>query len=128
MPGTAPAALIARTTRAKASAWVSFHRPAQPGVIRPFGETAVDSAITSPEPPRARPERWTWCHSLTTPSLAEYWHIGDTAIRFLRVTPLRENGWNKDVIVASFSNQPQGWLVIMFYYKIATRLAESSFD
>jgi F420-0:gamma-glutamyl ligase-like protein len=31
-----------------------------------------------------------------------------TAIRFLRITPLRENGWNKDVIVASFSSQPQG--------------------
>ncbi len=39
---------------------------AQPGVIRPSGETAVASAITSPAPPTAREPRWTKCQSFAT--------------------------------------------------------------
>ena len=33
----------------------SFQMPVQPGVMRPSGDTAVASTITSPAPPRARP-------------------------------------------------------------------------
>lgn len=53
IPGTAPAALIDAAMRASPSAWASFHRPRQPGVMRPSGETPVASTITRPAPPRA---------------------------------------------------------------------------
>jgi hypothetical protein len=33
---------------------------------------------------------------LITPSVAEYWHIGETAMRFLRVTSLRGKGSKSD--------------------------------
>jgi hypothetical protein len=30
-----------------------------------------------------------------TPSSAEYWHMGDTAMRFFNVMPFKVNGVNK---------------------------------
>ena len=60
--------------------------PAQPGVMRPSGETAVASAITSPAPPAARAPRWTRCQSFATPSTDEYMHIGETPMRFRSVS------------------------------------------
>ena len=86
MPGTAPPSLISRTASFHASACASDQIPAQPGVIRPSGETAVASAITSPAPPRASPARWLRCQSLMSPSSATYWHIGDTTMRLRSVT------------------------------------------
>src|SRR5512147_1248630 len=56
--------------------------------MRPSGETAVASARTRPAPPTARAPKFTKCQSLGTPCTAEYWHIGETAIRFLRCTSL----------------------------------------
>src|SRR5450759_2551618 len=44
--------------------------------MRPSGETAVASAMTSAAPPAARAPRWTRCQSFATPSSAEYMHIG----------------------------------------------------
>src|SRR6185312_9726678 len=76
---------------AQASACLSFHKPVQPGVMRPSGDTAVASAITSAAPPMARAPRCTMCHSFGTPSSAEYWHMGETAMRLRRATPLMRN-------------------------------------
>ena len=42
--------------RASGSRCLSSQMPASPGVMRPSGETAVASAITSPAPPDARAE------------------------------------------------------------------------
>ncbi len=70
------------TMRRHASRCSSFHMPAQPGVIRPSGVTAVASAITRPAPPTARLPRCTRCQSFTVPSTAEYWHMGETTTRF----------------------------------------------
>jgi hypothetical protein len=60
--------------------------PASAGVMRPSGDTAAASATTRAAPPRARPARWAKCQSLIRPSSAEYWHMGETMMRFLRVT------------------------------------------
>ena len=58
-----------------------------PGVIRPSRVTAEASTMTRPAPPDARLPRWTKCQSLASPSSAEYWHIGETAIRLRKVVP-----------------------------------------
>ena len=39
------------TIRVQAAACSSFHKPAQPGVIRPVGETQVISVKIRPAPP-----------------------------------------------------------------------------
>jgi len=41
--------------------------------------------ITRPEPPTALVPRCTRCQSFVNPSIAEYWHIGETTILFFRV-------------------------------------------
>ncbi len=51
----------------------------------PSGNTAVASTITRPAPPTARLPRCTRCQSLARPSCAEYWHMGDTAMRLGKV-------------------------------------------
>ena len=53
--------------------------------MRPSGTTADASTITSPAPPCARLPRCTRCQSVANPSCDEYWHIGETPIRFLNV-------------------------------------------
>ena len=88
----------------------SFQMPVQPGVMRPCGATAVASTTTSPAPPRASPARCTACQSVTRPSMAEYWHIGGTAMRLRRVTSLRVKGWNKADTVASCGVWGGGWV------------------
>src|ERR1051326_5954819 len=63
--------------------------------MRPAGSTAVCSTMSRPAPDtHSEPRCWT-CQSLADPSSALYWHIGDTAIRFARVTPPRIIGSNK---------------------------------
>ena len=49
-----------------------------------------------PAPPTARLPRWTKCQSEANPSSLEYSHIGDTAIRFGKVTPRIVKGANRD--------------------------------
>ena len=73
--------------------------PAHPGDIRPSGEILVISAIISPVPPTARLPRWTKCQSLTVPSIAEYWHIGDITSRFVNVRSRSVNGENIGLLV-----------------------------
>src|SRR5712664_4634585 len=63
--------------------------------MRPLASTAAASANTSPTPPIANLARWAKCQSLASPSVAEYWHIGEMTTRFLRVTPRSDIGVNK---------------------------------
>jgi hypothetical protein len=81
-------------TRVHASRCVSFHRPVQPGVMRPSGETQTISVMTRPAPPSALEPRWTTWKSSGTPSTAEYMSIGETMIRFFSSRPPMVNGWN----------------------------------
>ncbi len=60
--------------------------------MRPSGLTAVLSVMISPAPPTARLPRWTKCQSPTTPSSAEYMHMGETTIRFSSSVPRSRKG------------------------------------
>src|SRR4051812_5400448 len=73
----------------------SFHSPTSPGDILPSGDTAVASCIISPAPPTALLPKCTRCQSVAKPSSDEYWHMGETVILFLNVTPLIFNGDNR---------------------------------
>ena len=42
----------------------------------------------------ARLPRCTMCQSFGRPSVAEYWHMGETTTRFASVMPRSRNGWN----------------------------------
>src|SRR5690554_5064712 len=75
------------TIRPKACSCSSFQSPGHPGVIRASGDTHVISTMTSPAPPMARLPKCTRWKSPGTPFWHEYIAIGDTTIRFLRVTP-----------------------------------------
>ncbi len=68
--------------------------PVSPWVMRPRFSTAVASTNTTPAPPCANLPRCTRCQSVTCPSFAEYWHIGETTMRFLRETSLIFSGSN----------------------------------
>ena len=92
MPGTAPPASIRRAIRPQASAWASFQIPVSRGEIRPSRTTAVASVKTSDAPPTARLPRCTSCQLFGIPSSEEYWHIGETTIRFRSVTERCVNG------------------------------------
>src|SRR5450756_1435865 len=95
MPATAPCAFTNAAIRASGSMCLSAHRPRQPGVMRPSGATPVASTMTKPAPPTAREPKCTKCHSFARPSVAEYWHIGETPIRLRNVTERTVNGENK---------------------------------
>src|SRR6185312_16106037 len=64
----------------------SFQMPKHAGVIRPSGVIAVASAVTTAAPPTAREPRCTRCQLLAKPSSDEYWHIGETMMRWGSVT------------------------------------------
>src|SRR5262249_44663156 len=49
--------------------------------MRPIRSTSVISATRRPAPELASIPRWVTCQSEATPSLALYWHIGETTIR-----------------------------------------------
>ena len=89
------------STPRRAASLASLQRPRQSGVIRPAGSTAVASRIRSPAPPRARWPRWIRCQSLASPSTAEYWHIGETTIRFASVSPRRRIGSKSALVTGS---------------------------
>src|SRR6202012_4734644 len=60
----------------------SFHSPRQPGVMRPIASTWVASKQNIEAPDSASELTWVKCQSVAAPSTAEYWHIGDTTMRF----------------------------------------------
>src|SRR5437660_10491429 len=49
-----------------------------------------------PAPPWANLPRWTRCQSVTWPSSAEYWHIGDTTMR-LRASTSRNRTLSNNI-------------------------------
>ena len=63
--------------------------------MRPIASTSVASMQNIAAPESARLPRWVKCQSLATPSSAEYWHIGDTTMRFFSVRPRRLIGENR---------------------------------
>ena len=80
--------------RARASRCVSDQIPRSPWVILPIRSTAAASVNTRPAPPVAYRPRCTMCQSPATPSLAEYWHIGEITMRFRIVTSRTVSGVN----------------------------------
>lgn len=84
-----------RVMRRQASACSPVQMPVSWGLIRPTALTAVASVITSPAPPTANCPRCTRCQSPGSPSVAEYWHIGDTHTRLGTVTARTLNGSNR---------------------------------
>jgi len=50
--------------------------------MRPIGSTSVISKHRSAAPELASIPRCAKCQSVIEPSTAEYWHIGDTMMRF----------------------------------------------
>jgi hypothetical protein len=73
--------------RAYGSMCASLQIPVSPGLMRPCAVTLVASTNNQAAPPTARLPRWTRCQSSGIPSTAEYWHMGETTIRFRSVTP-----------------------------------------
>jgi hypothetical protein len=63
--------------------------------MRPPGRTTVASVMTSAAPPTARLPRCTKCQSFVNPSTLEYWHIGETPMRFRNRMSRNRNGVNK---------------------------------
>src|ERR1051326_9507898 len=55
--------------------------------MRPSRVTPVASTTTMPGPDSASCPRWIRCQSVIAPSSAEYWHIGETTMRFGSVMP-----------------------------------------
>ena len=55
--------------------------------MRPRRSTPVASMVTMPAPDMARLIQCPMCQSVAEPSSAEYWHIGDTAMRFRNGRP-----------------------------------------
>src|SRR5471032_2525241 len=85
---------MASITGLSAASVTSSQRPRSPGVIRPSGSTEVASRQSMPAPESARCPRWIMCHALASPRSAEYWHIGETTMRFGTVTLRSVNGEN----------------------------------
>src|ERR1700681_2341364 len=63
--------------------------------MRPSRSTCVASRTSKPAPELASMPRCVMCQSLPTPSLALYWHIGETTMRFGTVRPASFIGENK---------------------------------
>ncbi len=64
-----------------AASVASFHRPRQPGVMRPIASTWVASMQNIAAPDSASVLICVKCQSLASPFSAEYWHIGATMMR-----------------------------------------------
>src|SRR5260221_2390041 len=79
--------------------------------MRPSGVTPVASTIISPAPEQAYWPRCMRCQSVMRPSLAEYWHIGETTMRLGSVTPPSRIGvkslgsGNGDSLLVEYSPQ-----------------------
>ena len=78
-----------------AASVASFHRPRQPGVMRPIASTWVASMQNIAAPDSASVLIWVKCQSLASPSSAEYWHIGATMMRLASARPRSFIGENR---------------------------------
>src|SRR5215213_6444100 len=67
--------------------------------MRPIRSTAVASTTTRPAPDIAIVMRCCRCQSFIEPSFAEYWHIGDTTMRFGSRTGPRSKGVNRGAVM-----------------------------
>src|SRR5262245_16560651 len=67
--------------------------------MRPRRSTSHISATTRPAPELASMPRCVWCQSDATPSLALYWHIGETAIRLASSRPASRMGENNTLVM-----------------------------
>src|SRR5215204_4508476 len=67
--------------------------------MRPMRSTAVASTTTRPAPDIAIVMRCCRCQSFIEPSFAEYWHIGDTTMRFESRTGPRSKGVKRGAIM-----------------------------
>ena len=80
----------------------SEYKPRHPCEIRPIRSTPVASITTNPGLALAMAVKWARCQSDMTPSLAEYWHIGATAMRLATVKGPSWSGLNKWVVINVF--------------------------
>jgi len=92
IPGTAPWSFRNAVMRRNAATCSSDQIPESSGLMRPSGATALASTITAPAPPVARAPRWTRCQSFGTPSIDEYWHMGETQARLRNSTSRKVMG------------------------------------
>ena len=83
-----------------AASVASFHRPRQPGVMRPIASTWVASMQNIAAPDSASVLICVKCQSLASPSTAEYWHIGATMMRLGSFRPRSSIGENRALMRA----------------------------
>src|SRR4051794_29721853 len=77
--------------------------------MRPSRSTAVASTVTSPAPDIAIVIRCCRCQSFIEPSFAEYWHMGETTIRFGSRTGPMSNGVNRGAVMPDLYPDPERW-------------------
>src|SRR5947207_237774 len=70
--------------------------------MRPWGSIAVASSMTTPAPDIASVMAFCRCHSVGSPSTAEYWHIGEIAMRFGATSGPISTGLNSNAMDVSF--------------------------
>src|SRR6185437_6494707 len=67
--------------------------------MRPCRSTCVASTTTRPAPELASMPRCIRCQSVAEPSSAEYWHIGETAMRFASSRPASRIGEKRALVM-----------------------------
>src|SRR5260221_13405352 len=74
--------------------------PRQPWVMRPRRSTPVASTVIRPAPDMANVIQCWRCQSVAEPSSAEYWHIGETAMRLdICIPPISIGEKSREVII-----------------------------
>src|SRR4051795_5539529 len=76
--------------------------------MRPIASTWVASMQNIAAPDRLRLLMWVKCQSVGTPSSAEYWHIGDTTMRFFKFRPRSLIGENRALMRGSSGDGRDG--------------------
>src|ERR1700751_1406793 len=79
--------------------------------MRPIASTCVASMQNIAAPDSARLLMWVKCQSVAEPSTDEYWHIGDTMMRFARLRPRKEIGV-KSVLMGMIRGKERGGGVV----------------
>ena len=107
-----PYCLQKSMTRFAAASLSSEYMPAHFSVIRPSGLTCVASVITRAPAPSENEPRCIRCQSPAEPLSELYWHIGETAMRFLSVRPRSVIGEKSALAIKSLSLGPTVELVL----------------